>query len=173
MDIDDRWHLGTVSIDIDNWKLKLSNYNYSSRTNYIVEVYEKGKELDFTLTSPYSIPIVHDKIKVKLEFIDHISFRPIGFPSYYIESQYWMLQTEDPVECMNRALSTYEIFPSDFVNPNVRGHFKNVDKAVLDRDIVKDLQVFRVKYWDNNLIVRHDIKQMLEEFSGIKFTCIE
>ncbi|MBE2898414.1 hypothetical protein HPC37_06235 [Pasteurellaceae bacterium 20609_3] len=70
-----RWYLGEINT-IDNWQLLNKTIDIENDALKL-ELYRDGREMDYTVTEVFGIPIVSDTLKDMVGNLDGLSFIPV------------------------------------------------------------------------------------------------
>ncbi|MPV86499.1 imm11 family protein [Ostreibacterium oceani] len=167
-----RWYLGDIS-EVDNWELSTSIPEGTVSLN--IEIVRNGEEMDFTFTEAYGVPVVSLKVKEALDGIQGINFIPLQVLGRQCSTKYFVLVTNEIVECVDEANSEFQKFEeNDPVRPDKAGEYRAFMKLRLDASKIVGIDIFRLMKFEVAVIVSERVKQRLESVSttGLDLTAV-
>lgn len=170
LEIDNRWFIGELeNIEWDFWQyVKAKPLDTIPTKSMPIEMQEKGTPLDFTY-SAFEIPIVNQKIKELFSEKD-VNFYPVT--NKVFKEDYFLMHILNEVECVDEQNSTFDKYEKDDpIRPDKAGQYKTIYKLKIKKDISYKYDIFRVKYFNVDVIVSERIKNQFEELNliGVKF----
>jgi len=141
--------------------------------------------IDFPITA-YDIPIVSMRLKIFLESlgVESIQYLPICLKNSNGKiselNNYFIANILRVVDAINRKHSVYQTWTKKNLmfwekREWMLGTFRDVKKAVLNFDLVKQERLFRIKGWSGLIVIREDVKREIENanITGFVFSKVE
>lgn len=170
-----RWYLDEIrGEDIEN------GYNWQFLTGYglgggfyKLSLTRDGAEMDFTLTDAFVVPIVSERFKSAVDFVDGVRFIRLTLEREMKTAyDYYAMVTDEMVDCFDEQVSVYQTYkPDDPVRPDRTGEYHSVLKLVVDAKKAAGYDIFRIKRYPAALIVSDRVKNILDklDLSGIRY----
>lgn len=159
-----RWYLDEV-VGVDNWALAEGKIPTGSRSEFTLQIYKPGRQMDFTLTEVYGIPVVSNLVKnvlVDLPGLKFLFVRVKGNNS----SSFFLMLIEKKLDCVDEKQSEFEKFETnDSIRPDKAGQYKGFFKLVIDKTKAAGTPIFRLAGFDVAIIVNADVKRILDAAS--------
>ncbi len=169
-----RWYLGDILEITDNWELI-----YGKKTDeklFIkelhIKLYKDGTPMDYTTNEAYSVPIVSERIKKQLGFVNGLQFIQVTIENKKLDLKYFIMVVTNKIDCVNEELSVFGKFmENDPVRPDLAGHYSWFTTLIIDPAKINGADVFRINKSENKLIISERLKRAIEtvDVSGIKF----
>ncbi|MCZ7451362.1 hypothetical protein O8B93_27770 [Agrobacterium rhizogenes] len=170
-----RWYLDEIAGDNIN-----SGYNWQFLTGdgvvdqrYRLSLTRDGVEMDFTLTDAFVVPVVSDRLKNALSFVEGVRFFELTLErEKQTFHQYYAMVTDKMIDCFDEESSVYQVFTRDDpVRPDRAGEYHSVLRLVIDPVKAAGHDIFRVKRYPTAMIVSDRIKSALDklDLTGLKF----
>ena len=166
----DRWYLGDINIE-DNWLFSYGKpLNTADFNNLRVEIDKRGKELDFTTTDGYEVPIISETFADQLvEFGEFIQLIPVSIPQTKLK--YYILVLKCSIDCVDEGKSDFQKFEEgNDIRPDKAGEYKAINILKLDASRI-NAPIFRISKYDIEMVVSEEIKLKLEQsnMTGCRF----
>lgn len=157
----DRWYLGEIDDPtvVDNWTF--TTPGSTPRPASTVEVHRPGRQMDFTVTEAFGVPIVSASFKAALADTAGAAFLPIRIRGVRDGVNYFVLYIEHEVACVDEQRSAFEMFTvDDPVRPDLAGMYRGFFKLVIDepRAVQSGHGVYRLTRAHNVVIVSESIR---------------
>lgn len=170
-----RWYLDEIEgVGIEkgyNWQF-LTGDGLEERL-YKLSLTRDGAEMDFTMTDAFAVPIVSDRVKCAIDFIEGVRFFSLildreAQPRY----DYYAMVTYEMVDCFDKQASVYQTYRlDDPVRPDRAGEYHSALRLVVDPKKAAGHDIFRIKRYPTALIVSNRVKTILDklDLSGIRY----
>lgn len=169
---------------IDWWDLERGRRIENWDPNTVALFDEDVEPTDFPFVG-FLIPIYSPRLRALIEHlgIDQIQYLPlrlIGKQSRREITGYCIANYLSVIDCLDRKRSIYRVLTKDNLmfwekRPWMLGTFDNVLKVVLDTTKIGDTRLFRLWGYEGMVIVREDIKEVIEKagITGCRSTEVE
>lgn len=168
-----RWYLSDIGgsgiKQVYNWQF--SAIGGAVDGEYEQSVSDDGKEMDFTLTNSFIVPIVSDRMKDILSFVEGVRFMRVAIAKDTLR-QYYIMVVDEFVDCFDESQSIFKVFtPGNPIRPDRVGDYHSVIKLMVDPARAEGHDIFRIKKYPIVVIVSERVKQALEaqELTGLCF----
>ena len=156
---------------MDNWLFSDPPVDFMEPCNYIAEVDQDGRELDFTTSGYADVPVVSEKVKEALsglpeidEPYKHVVLEPVRFTSETVRNKYFVMIIETQLDCVDETRSKFEtIAEDDPIRPDLAGEYGVFLSLVVDPPKIGDHHIFRIKRASRAIIVSEEVKRRFEE----------
>ena len=169
---DDRakgWYPSAIR-HIDNWRFKNPSAEEMEPCTYTLDLYQDGKELDYSELSTYGVPIVSSKFKQALvgipevdEPYKHVVFEPVNIAGKEVTQDYFVMIVEAQIDCVDEERSEFRKYEdNDPVRPDRAGDYRTFFSLVVDPLMINGEHIFRLKKRVGALIVSEEVKRRVE-----------
>ena len=159
--ISGRWHLGDVVRDGSSMKVALESRRPVSDGPVEVEVTDRGRGLDFSLTA-YNVPIGSTHLALAIALVAGADVQRLP-ASIEGEHGYEVLHCTRLVECLDERRTEFTKWTKDDFRPDRAGHYHIVRGLTVDpARIPSDAHFFRIARWAVALIVSEELKAAME-----------
>lgn len=183
---DDRveWFLEIELRNFNEWDLMAGRYISNWDENTIVYYDIESGHTDYPFTN-VDLPIYSPRLcqlmqKLKMGDIQYLPVRLKHKESGREIEGYHIANYLRIIDCLDRERSVYQIWTKENLifwekRPHKLGKFRDVRKAVLDVNRIGDARLFRLWGWQMMVIVREDVKVVIEEveITGGRFVKVE
>jgi len=164
----ERWYLGEI-INQDNWKYTSGESVNSSNFQLKIEIFQEGKEMDFTLNEAYGVPIVSESFKKSVSIFNNLSFIPVLIENRELSTNYYIMVIEKLIEAVDEDKSEFDKFTKDDpIRPDKAGQYLAFYKLIIDPSKVQSEDIFRLKGFTNGIIISGKFKSQIQSFTGCK-----
>jgi hypothetical protein len=168
-----RWYLGNVNVE-DNWIFTYGMPVDETRfQNLIVEIYQSGREMDYSITEVYGVPVVSERLTEWLyEYMDDVQLMPIKVPN--ASKNYFILVVKNKINCVDERKSNFQKYEVDNeVRPDKAGDYEAIYDLKIDPTNINK-NIFRLAKYDIVTIMNEDVKLKLEKaaLSGLRFELV-
>jgi len=176
-----RWYLGDIQ-HVDNWLYRNPPVEFMEPGKGSLEVYQDGREMDFTLTERYAVPIVSQDFLAALsglEEIDkpyhHVIFNGVDIIDSPVLKTYCVMVIETQQDCVDESKSDFKKYGiNDSVRPDLAGEYSAFFNLVVDPTKTDNKHIFRIKKHLSAIIVSEEVKRRLEsaDVTGVVFESV-
>ena len=169
-----RWYLGDIIEADDNWLFTNGQKvnQLSLAKNLHINVSQDGKAMDYTTNEAFSIPIVSERIKMRLDGMNDLQFIPVKIDGKEVDLSYYIMVVTNKKNYVNEDLSEFGKFvDNDPIRPDKVGHYSWFTKLIVDPAKINGEDVFRIDKGELYLVVSEKIKKAFEDINatGAKF----
>ena len=162
----DRWYLGDITPDDDNWKyiygVKIDKHQVNKYLE--VNIYQNGCPMDFTMSVGYLVPIVSEAIKQTLMFVDNLQFFPVNIAGI----QYYIMVICAIINCIDESKSDFDRFTEeDMVIPEKIGRYRSFYKMKIDENKMEAKHIGRPAGFEIAIIVSEKVKIAIENINPL------
>jgi len=166
--VPNRWHLDRLQYANDHDFFE-PYVELMEPGSWRINILQDGVETDFTINQG-GLPVVSRKIYDALQDLPeikepyrHTILEPLIFGNRTVENDYFLMITEDQVDCVDEEKSTFEKFTEDDpVRPDLAGQYDTFINFVIDPKSVVGRNIFRIKGKVNSLIVSEEVRKRFE-----------
>jgi hypothetical protein len=178
------WDLSIQLININEWDLMAGKYIEEWDTNTTAYYDEEEEHTDYPFATSL-LPVCSTRLKslmenLGLENIQYLPLRIIRRDGPKEVDGYYIANYLNVIDCLDRERSVYQVWTKDnllFWEKRLQrlGTFRDVTKAVIDSKKIGDAPIFRLWGWEMMVVVRENVKQVIEEagITGCMFREIE
>lgn len=165
-----RWYLGDVQ-HVDNWLYRNPPVDFMEPGRGSLEIYQDGKEMDFTLTERYAVPIISGDFVEALSGLDEVDkpyhyvvFNEVEILDKPVSKSYFAMIIETQLDCVDESKSDFKKYAiNDPVRPDRAGEYSAFFNLVIDPSKTEGKHIFRVKKHLGAIIVSEEVKNRLEK----------
>jgi len=165
-----RWFLGSIPDLTDIWKYTSATRIEPPVSTIPISLRTEGLHMDFTFAD-FELPIINEKCR-RLLPANEIQVLPVTLPAHVKKENSYILIIIHEIECVDEANSEYSKFDyNDSVRPDKSGEFRSFSKLIIDPSKVIGANIFRIKRFNNAIIISQYLKDILEmnAITGIIF----
>jgi hypothetical protein len=167
--VKNRWLLGDI-LNVNNWELLKPSNLFMEPCRYQIIMDSDGVETDYTASLVYGVPIISEKFRSLITDLPDMS-RPykgvVTEPVIVLEketgNQYFVMITETAYDCVDEVLSEFTKYQiDDPIRPDKAGCYSGFYKMCLDPKKIGPANIFRIKGFQQAIIVSEEIKRRYE-----------
>ena len=179
------WYLEKMFfVDQDPWDFKSGTSIESRDINATAIFRSETIYSDFPFTA-FDVPVYSTKLKMLMEkhepnSIQYLPLKIINENNNKHVNGYYIANYLNKIDCLDRINSKYEAWTKENLmflkdRPQMLYTFRDIQKVVLDSKKISNNKIFRLWGWDVMIIVREDIKNIIEAANiiGCNFNKIE
>lgn len=156
-----RWHLGDVMRGGYSMKVKLESRRPVIDGPVDVEVTDKGRGLDFSLTA-YNVPIASNRLALAIAVVAGSNLQRLP-ATIGGNGGYEVLHCTRLVNCLDESRTEFTKWTKDDFRPDKAGEYHIVRNLMVDPDRIPiDAHFFRIGGWAVALIVSQELRAAME-----------
>lgn len=163
--VKNRWLLGEIQY-VNNWEFLQPSVIFMEPCRYQISMESDGIETDYTASLVYGVPIISNQFRsliLDLPDMSHpcrgVVTEPVVVLGKESGNQYFVMITDTFYDCIDENLSEFHKYQiNDPVRPDKAGSYSGFYKMRLDSRRIGPANIFRLKGFEQAIIVSEDIK---------------
>jgi hypothetical protein len=167
--VKNRWLLGEIQ-HVNNWEFLRPSIIFMEPCRYQIAMESDGIETDYTVSLVYGVPIISNQFRSLIVDLPDMSVpckgvvaEPVIVLGKESVSEYFVMITDTVYDCVDENLSEFNKYQiNDPVRPDKAGSYSGFYKMHLDSCRIGPANIFRLKGFEQAIIVSEEIKTRYE-----------